>query len=59
MSGPKLRFGGPIALIEHGDMIEIDAEHGVLSLRLDDETLVARRANWRPRRHGFRSGTIR
>jgi len=56
--GPEAAVGGPIALIENGDMIEIDAEHGVLSLLLDDKTLAARRARWRPRRHGFQSGTI-
>ncbi len=39
-------------------MIEIDAEYGVLSLLLDDTTLEARRARWRPRRHGFQSGAI-
>jgi dihydroxy-acid dehydratase len=56
--GPEAAVGGPIALIENGDIIEIDADDGVLSLRIDDETLAARRARWQPRRHGFQSGTI-
>jgi dihydroxy-acid dehydratase len=56
--GPEAALGGPIALVEDGDIIDIDAETGTISIRLDDETLAARRANWRPRRHGFQSGTI-
>lgn len=56
--GPEAAVGGPIALIEDGDIIAIDADHGMLSLGLDDETLAARRARWLPRRHGFQSGTI-
>jgi dihydroxy-acid dehydratase len=56
--GPEAAVGGPIALIEDGDMIEIDADHGLLFLRLDDETLAARRARWQPRRHAFQSGAI-
>jgi len=56
--GPEAAVGGPIALIENGDMIDIDAVAGVLSIRLDDATLAARRANWTPRRHDFQSGSI-
>lgn len=56
--GPEAATGGPIALIEDGDIIDIDAEAGVLSIRLDEATLAARRAKWTPRRHGFQSGTI-
>lgn len=37
--GPEAAAGGRIALIGNGDMIPIDAEHGVLSLLPDDDTL--------------------
>ena len=56
--GPEAATGGPIALIEDGDIIDIDADAGILSIRLDEATLAARRANWSPRRHGFQSGSI-
>jgi len=56
--GPEAANGGPIALIQDGDIIDIDAEAGILSIRLDDATLALRRANWTPRRHGFQSGAI-
>ena len=55
---PEAASGGPIALVEDGDIIDIDAEAGVLAIRLDGAKLAARRANWTPRRHGFQSGTI-
>ena len=56
--GPEAALGGPIAMIEDGDIIDIDAEAGTLSIRLDEATFSARRASWRPRKHGFQSGTI-
>jgi len=56
--GPEAAVGGPIALIEDGDLIEIDVDRGVLALHVDDPTLAARRARWQPRRHSFQSGTI-
>jgi dihydroxy-acid dehydratase len=56
--GPEAATGGPIALIEDGDIIDIDAEAGILSVRLDEAELAARRARWKPRKHEFQSGTI-
>lgn len=56
--GPEAAAGGPIALIEDGDIIDIDAEAGVLSVQLDEAQLAARRARWKPRKHDFQSGTI-
>ncbi len=56
--GPEAAVGGPIALIRDGDIIDIDAAAGVLSIRLDDATLAARRADWTPPRHDFQSGAI-
>ena len=56
--GPEAALGGPIALIEEGDIIEIDAAQSRLSIRLDDATLAERRARWKPRQHGFQSGAI-
>lgn len=56
--GPEAAVGGPIALIEDGDVIEIDAVRGVLSVRLDAAVLEARRARWTPRAHDFQSGAL-
>jgi dihydroxy-acid dehydratase len=56
--GPEAAVGGPIALIEDGDVIDIDAERGTLSLRLDPDALAARRERWQPRRHAFQSGAL-
>ena len=43
---PEAAAGGAIALIEEGDIIEIDIPAGKLNARVSDETLAARRANW-------------
>ncbi|KHQ50846.1 L-arabinonate dehydratase [Mameliella alba] len=43
---PEAFVGGPLALIETGDIIEIDVPNRVLNVRLTDEELTARRANW-------------
>lgn len=56
--GPEAAVGGPIALIEDGDVVEIDAERGVLSVQLDAAVLEARRARWTPRAHDFQSGAL-
>jgi dihydroxy-acid dehydratase len=56
--GPEAALGGPIGLIRNGDIIEIDAVEGVLSVKLSDEELAARRAEWKPRETAFGSGAI-
>ncbi len=56
--GPEAAEGGPIALIEDGDTIIIDAEKGTLDLMVDADELARRRANWRPRETDFASGTL-
>jgi dihydroxy-acid dehydratase len=43
---PEAVEGGPIALVENGDRITIDAEQAVISLHVDDATLAARKAKW-------------
>jgi dihydroxy-acid dehydratase len=56
--GPEASVGGPIALIEDGDVIDIDAEKGTLNVRVSDEELERRRAGWKPRRSEFASGYL-
>jgi dihydroxy-acid dehydratase len=56
--GPEAALGGPIGLIEDGDIIDIDAAAGTLSVRLSDDELAARRKRWSPRETDYRSGAI-
>jgi len=54
---PEAFDGGPIGLVEDGDLIEIDIPNRSLKLHVDDETLARRRATWepfeRPVPHGY------
>ncbi|MFM9898780.1 dihydroxy-acid dehydratase [Sphingorhabdus sp.] len=56
--GPEAALGGPIALIEDGDEIMIDAETGVIDLNVDSEILENRRKSWKPRETDYQSGAI-
>ena len=56
--GPEAAEGGPIALIENGDMISIDAVAGTIDLDVPVDVLAARKAEWQPRRHDYQSGAL-
>jgi dihydroxy-acid dehydratase len=56
--GPEAAEGGPIALIEDGDEIMIDAETGVIDLNVPAEVLEERRKHWVPRATDYGSGAI-
>jgi len=56
--GPEAAAGGPIALLADGDVVELDAEAGTLNVRLSDEELSRRRAQWKPREGEFASGYL-
>ncbi|MEL0071284.1 MAG: dihydroxy-acid dehydratase, partial [Rhodobiaceae bacterium] len=56
--GPEAAEGGPIALIEDGDKIRIDAEAGTIDLLVDDAVLAERRSKWQARETDFTSGTL-
>ncbi|WP_165044095.1 dihydroxy-acid dehydratase [Adlercreutzia sp. ZJ138] len=43
---PEAAAGGPIALIQDGDLVTVDIEGGALTLNISDEELEARRAAW-------------
>ena len=45
---PEAAAGGPLALVETGDMIELDVERRRLHLDVSDEELARRRARWTP-----------
>ena len=44
---PEAAEGGPIALIQDGDMIEIDIPNNRLNVLVSDEELAERRKNWK------------
>jgi len=56
--GPEAAAGGPIALIEDGDIIAIDAEEGTIDLEVDEAVLAERRKSWRPRETMYASGAL-
>lgn len=45
---PEAAAGGPIALVQEGDSITVDIEHGHLTLNVSDEELATRKANFVP-----------
>ena len=55
---PEAAVGGPIALIEDGDRITIDAERLVLELHVSDPELARRRTAWTPPTPKYRSGVL-
>jgi len=56
--GPEAQDGGPIALIEDGDMISLDAEKGTIEVHLTPAELEDRRRKWTPRQTAYGSGTL-
>ena len=44
---PEAQVGGLLALVEDGDIINIDADNNVLNLEVDEKTLASRRAAWK------------
>jgi dihydroxy-acid dehydratase len=57
--GPESAHGGPIALVQDGDVITINAITGELSVALSDEDLAARKEAWKgPRETIYSSGAL-
>ncbi len=56
--GPEAADGGPIALVEEGDEISIDALNGTINLNVAADILAARKAKWQPRAHDYQSGAL-
>jgi dihydroxy-acid dehydratase len=56
--GPEAAVGGPIALLQNGDRIVLDAEAGTIDVLLSDAELATRRAAWKPRATDYNSGTL-
>lgn len=56
--GPEAAEGGPIALVEDGDIITIDAEAGTIDLDVAADVLAERRARWKPRVNDYQAGAL-
>jgi dihydroxy-acid dehydratase len=56
--GPEASEGGPIALIEDGDKIFIDAVNGTLNIEVSESELTKRREQWAPVQNSYTSGAI-
>ena len=55
---PEAAVGGPIALVEDGDIIEIDIPNNKITLNVSDEELAKRRAAWKPREPKITTGYL-
>jgi len=56
--GPEAAECGPIALVEDGDTIRIDAEAGTIDLDVAEDVLAERRKAWRARVSDYGSGAL-
>ncbi|MBQ2053735.1 MAG: dihydroxy-acid dehydratase, partial [Eubacterium sp.] len=55
---PEAAVGGPIALVEEGDIIEIDINNYSINLKVSDEELAKRKAAWTPREPKVTTGYL-
>ncbi len=55
---PEAAVGGPIALIEEGDIISIDIPNNALNVKVSDEELAKRREKWQPREPKVTTGYL-
>lgn len=55
---PEAAVGGPIALVEEGDIIKINIPENTLNVDISDEEMAARRAKWQPREPKVTTGYL-
>lgn len=55
---PEAAVGGPIALVEEGDTIEIDINANTINLLISDEEFAKRKAEWKPRQPKITTGYL-
>lgn len=55
---PEAAVGGPIALVQDGDIISVDIMQNTITLKVSDEELHKRRANWTPRKPKITTGYL-
>lgn len=55
---PEAAVGGPIALVEEGDIIEINIPEYKINLKISDEEMAKRKAKWQPRESKVTTGYL-
>ncbi len=55
---PEAAVGGPIALVEEGDIISIDIDNHRLDVKLSDEEMARRKTDWQPRKPQVTTGYL-
>ena len=55
---PEAAVGGPIALVEEGDIISINIPENKLEVKVSDEEMAARREKWQPREPKVTTGYL-
>lgn len=55
---PEAAVGGPIALVEEGDIISIDIDNHRLDVNVSEEELAARKERWKPRKPAVTTGYL-
>jgi|TARA_B100001971_G_scaffold17197_1_gene13400 dihydroxy-acid dehydratase len=55
---PEAAVGGPIGLVQNGDIIALDAEARELNVKVSDEEMERRRSQWTPRDNGYSHGVM-
>lgn len=55
---PEAAVGGPIALVQEGDTIEIDINANTINVLVSDEELAKRKAEWKPRQPKITTGYL-
>ena len=55
---PEAAVGGPIALVEEGDIIKINIPENKIELAVSDELLAKRKAEWKPRKPKVTTGYL-
>ena len=55
---PEAAVGGPIALIEEGDIISINIPENTINVKVSDEELAKRKANWTPKEPKVKTGYL-
>ena len=55
---PEAQVGGPIAIVEDGDIISIDGKNGKLDVNISDEEISHRLASWKPKKERYPYGYL-
>ncbi len=55
---PEAAVGGPIGLLEPGDIVEVDIPASTLNVRLSNDELAQRKQQWKPREPRYKSGYL-